>query len=238
MRPTILISLLEVIANNQSLSEKMSIFEIAKTFKQKRHKLPNQDLFLAIAKTNSDFYELKGLIENITRSIGIELKWEKMDEEVAMFDKDQSAVVTLNGQEVGKTGYLTSHLQNHFKIESEVVIAEINLTKLYATTKIPLSYKTIPKHPPIIEDLSAVFSNNVPIDNIVAEIKKSGSSLVESVKIVDIYKSDKIGTGKKSISFRIIYQKQKNTPTQKEVDETRKLIIISLQQNLLAKIRA
>jgi len=237
MRPTILISLINVIAQNQKIKDKIAIFEIAKTFIKKRGLLPQQDLQLTIVISNSNFYEVKGLIENIFEILRKKVKWEKLEQNDPIFEIDQSAKLTQNLENIGAVGMVSQNLINHFKIESTLAAAEINLTKLNLNSKIQTTYKPIPKHPPILEDLSAVFSDNVPIDDIVTQIKISGADLVSNVEIIDIYRNEKIGESKKSVAFRITYQKRTKTPTQKEVDSVKNKIIKDLSKNLLAKLR-
>src|SRR3990167_2182067 len=114
---------------------------------------------------------------------------------------------------------------------------EINLTKLFASPQIFKSYKIIPKYPPVIEDISAIFDKSVPVAEIVQLVKTAGTPLAKKVEIIDVFEDEKIGKDKKSVTLRLTYQRADKTPTQEEVTLVREKISASLTKTLKAQIR-
>ena len=49
-------------------------------------------------------------------------------------------------------------------------------------------------------------------------IQPLSSRLLESVTLLDVYRSEKIGKGKKNATFRFVYRDRKKTIAQKVVD--------------------
>ena len=83
-------------------------------------------------------------------------------------------------------------------------------------------------------------SPNSDIDifiDITEENKKSGSPLVKKIEIIDVFEDEKIGTGKKSVTLRLTYQRSDRTPTQKEVTLVREKISARLTKTFRAQIR-
>ncbi len=254
MRPTLLVSLADVIAKNQNLSgdRRIKIFEIAKTYIENGDNLPTQDLHLSIVLSGADFYQIKGIIENVFEILKREAEFEKLTKESKLFEKDLSANiiasagarlthpkgVKLNsGIVVGTVGILKSEITDQFGIKEPVAAAEINLTTVYSLPTTAKIYHQVPKYPPVIEDISAIFDRESLVTNIITEVKKAGSPLVKQVDILDIYENPKLGQNKKSITLRLTYQKSDATPTQEEVTQTRDRIIKNLEQNLKAQVR-
>jgi len=73
MRPSLIPSLLEVIAKN--LKQEIKIFELANIYlSQGNNKLPEEKLMLAAAITGKKFYHAKGIVEAILEELGIKNK--------------------------------------------------------------------------------------------------------------------------------------------------------------------
>ncbi len=237
MRPTILISLAQVIAKNQNIKNDIKIFEIAKTYLKRENDLPKQDLMLAVVFENGDFYKIKGLVENVMQILKREVKWGKFSGKNTIFEARESADLTVDGQHVGSIGILRSQITDYFQIEGKVAAAELNLSKIYTLPSKIQTYKPIPKYPPVIEDISAIFDLEVPLDKITSTVKKAGLGLVKEVEAIDVFQDEKIGRNKKSVTLRLTYQRTDQTPKQEEVTETREKIIDFLAKSFGAVIR-
>lgn len=250
MRPSTVPSLLDVISKNRNLSGKIQIFEVAKTYElshssstilssssRKRGScLPIQDLKIAFALSGSNFTEIKGIVENLFQELKRKPKFEKFSEESTLLDNNQAAVVKIGDESAGNLGMVNPKAANFFGLDNNVAIAELNLSTIYNQPSITQTYHPIPKFPPIIEDISTIFSVYTPIGDIIAEIKKA-STLIKNIEILDIYENPKLGQAKKSITLTLTYQKMSGTPTQEEVNLEREKIVKSLETNLRAKVR-
>jgi len=237
MRPTLLISLAQVIGKNQNLKSDLKIFEIAKTYLKNPNELPKQDLMLSVCLQNSNFYEIKGLIEQMFQTQNKEAKWQKLSENHRLFEKDETAEITIDRQKIGTVGILSSKTTDYFDIKGKISAAEINLSNVYDLPSSAKTYKPIPKYPPIIEDISAIFSNSTPLEGIISAVRKAGSPLVRNIEVIDIFEDEKLGVNKKSVTLRLTYQRSDRTPIQEEVNETRNNISKHLEKSFLAKIR-
>ena len=237
MRPTVLISLAQVIANNQNLEKDLKVFEVAKTYIKKEGDLPKQDLKLAIAWQNADFYQIKGLVENVFEILLRSPKFQKVTGENHLFEKEGVAQIKVGKSLVGTCGILNTQIIDYFNLEGQVAACEINLSIIYQLPTTQLSYKPVPKYPPVIEDLSAIFNQKALLVDIIAQVKKAGDPLVKKVDLIDIFKEGKIGKDKKSVTLRLTYQRSDRTPTQEEVTKTREKIIDAFSKSFQAIVR-
>ncbi len=248
MRPSTLVSLASVVAQNQNLRSDIKLFEIAKTYLppkasatggiKKGNNLPIQDLHLGIILQNSDFYQIKGVVENVFEILNLTPSFlSSRAKRSNIFLDDQSAQIKVENKVVGMLGILNPSITDHFGIDSPVAACEINLSTTYNLQPTAKSYHAIPKYPPQIEDISAIFDKETLVADIIKEIKKAGSPLIKLVEIIDIYHDEKLGSDKKSITLRLTYQKPDGTPTQEEVEKIRDTIQIELIKTLKAHIR-
>lgn len=235
MRPTIIPSLLDVIAKNKNLKEKIKIYEIAKTYDNQKD-LPQQDLKIALAASRSNFYEIKGIVENLFDLLNRKPKFEKFTEESTLVEKSASAIVKVADQAIGGLGMINQSAASHFGLEPDTAVAELNLTKIYGQPSSVKTFRAIAKFPPVIEDISAIYSVNTPLATITSEIKNS-SELIKKIEVIDIFEDPKLGEDKKSITLRLTYQKSTGTPTQDEVNIERAKTTKALEDNLRAKVR-
>ena len=236
MRPSILPSLLQAVGQNINFRQNLNLFEIANTYVSQKNTLPKQELMLSIVISNSDFYEIKGTVENIFKILKRQPKWQNSTKTSSLFSQYQSAEIKVGEIEVGRSGIINSDILDFFGIKNQAAAAEINLTKIYQLPATSYQYKPIPKYPPVIEDISAIFAKAAPITEIVELIEKT-SALVKNAEIVDIFEDQSLGENKRSVTIRLTYQKQSSTPTQKEVQSELENIINALEKEFRAKIR-
>ena len=237
MRPTIIPSLLKVISENRHLKSDIRLFEVAKTYLPQKNNLPKQDLMLATCLASANFYQAKGVVENICDYLQRKVEFAKLSKNHPILEQDQSAEIKSTDEILGTIGAVKEEILDQFEINTKTYAIEINLTKIY---QIPVSlaqYHPIPKYPPVIEDISAVVATVLPLEEIVDEVKKSGAPLVKKVDVVDVFENEKLGENKKSVSLRLTFQKTSGTPTSDEANQVKEKIISHLEKTFRAKIR-
>lgn len=120
----------------------------------------------------------------------------------------------------------------YIEIISQGTFFELNYSEI--TKKISASWRTdkvfkpLPKHPPIIEDLSLVAEDNIKTIDLIDEIKKQ-SSLVVDVSLLDEFEDSR--------TFHIIYQDKNKNLTGEEVGKIREKILKSLKEKFNVSLR-
>lgn len=114
-------------------------------------------------------------------------------------------------------------------------------SEIYIPTNLGLDrvikYEKVAVFPRVERDLSILVDANVlysDLDKIIME--KSGKYLIYS-RLYDIYEGKSIASGKKSLTFRLVFQNQKRTLTEKEIDKDFKRILKGLEDAFNATLR-
>jgi phenylalanyl-tRNA synthetase beta chain len=68
-------------------------------------------------------------------------------------------------------------------------------------------------------------------------ILQTGSPLVRSATLFDVYRGEQAGAGQKSLAYRLVYQADDHTLTDKEVAKLRNKIVRRLEKELDAALR-
>lgn len=98
-------------------------------------------------------------------------------------------------------------------------------------------FKEVSKYPETTRDISFIIDKNVNLNNYFEIVRDNALNLIEEVKLIDEYESPKIGEGKKSYTFHIVYRSHERTLTNDEVNKIQDQIIAKTKTELQATIR-
>jgi phenylalanyl-tRNA synthetase beta chain len=252
MRHSVLNSLLETVERNSRIRTRMALFEAGPIFMaSEAGERPDELQRLAIVLTGPrslpgwqkadmgkmDFYDLKGVISGLMQELHIDVHFEPGEHPT--FHPGKTARILAGEQQLGIFGELHPLVQEHYDFPANPVLAaEFNLDLLISL--IPGRYDTgpVPAYPPVLEDLAIVVDETIPADKVAELIRQAGGRIITSLTLFDIYRSEQIGSGKKSLAYSLTYQSAEKTLTDKDVAQVRQRIIRRLEQELGAKLRA
>jgi phenylalanyl-tRNA synthetase beta chain len=242
MRTTILPSILEVVARNYSYrNPECYVFEMGNEYLPvEGEALPNEPCRLGIGfyDTNEtvDFYTLKGIIEGVLAKAGVEeydierAGADSAFDEYSAFHPGRTAVVKIDGEEIGIFGELHPKVCENYGIDTRVYAAKLNIPELMAKSTDVKTYKPLPKFPATTRDLSVVCDDEIPVAVLEKAIKKSVGGILESVKLFDVYKGEQIDEGKKSVSFAISMRSLDGTLTDEQADKAMEKTLKALKE--------
>jgi phenylalanyl-tRNA synthetase beta chain len=104
------------------------------------------------------------------------------------------------------------------KQKPEIVLFELNLGELLRHIPDSITYKPIPKYPPVERDIAVIVDEDITVSEIENIIKIFSSELIEKVSVFDVYKGKNIPEGKKSLAFNIIYRSRNRTLIEDEIE--------------------
>ena len=242
MRTTALPSMLEVIARNINFSnENVRLFEMASVY------IPNEDPSLLPAENkvitlgmygDEDFYSIKGAIENIIESAGIEkVKFVSCDSDRAYHPGRCARIVTEDGRELGIFGQIHPLTAQNYGVNTTIYAASLSFDEIWNSADMTIDYKPLPKFPASSRDFSFVCDEDLEVGKIEEVMEKAAGKLLEEIKLFDIYRGEKLGEGKKSVAFRVILRAPDHTLTVEEADKVSKKILNDLKFKLDLSIR-
>jgi phenylalanyl-tRNA synthetase beta chain len=253
LRQTLLPSLLNTARENLRFLDRVSVFEIGAVYLPVADQtLPDEPRRLGIVMTGPrepeawmagqdrspmDFYDLKGVVEALLAGLGLSGTFEPGHHPA--LHPGRCAQVRIEDNVVGVMGELHPQVQEAFELPEDqpVCTLEFNLDELLAAWGAPRTMMPISVHPPVYEDLAVVVDESTTEAMVRDLITQTGSPLVRSVMLFDIYRGKQVGDGKKSLAYRLIYQADDRTLTDKEVANLRNKIVRRLERELDAALR-
>jgi len=238
MRTTLMTNMLDAMSrnNNRGINE-VKFFEVGNTFFPKQlpvTELPEERSKLCIGMYGEyDFFNLKGIIEQMLNRFGIGLKV-KAVENNPIFHSGICAGVYFDDEEVGVFGELHPQVLDNYDINKKVLMAEIDVDKIVEHKNM---IKALPKYPAMQRDIAVKVKDEVLVGDMEDIIKGINPHIIEDVKLFDVYKGSHIEKGYKSTAFSITYRNKDRTLKDKEVDKIHNMILEKLKENFDAVLR-
>ena len=252
LRQTLLSPLLHTVRENLRFRDRVAIFEIGAVYLPVQGQtLPDELRRLGVVITGPregsswldgqdralvGFYDLKGVVETLLARLG--LKGELATGEHQAFHPGRCAQVSVDGTVVGQMGELHPAVREAFGLPAQPVCAlEFDLDGLLAAWGAPRTMTAISTRPPVYEDLAVVVDESLPVIRVWELISEAGAPLLRSVALFDVYRGEQVGAGRKSLAYRLTYQADDRTLTDREVAKVRERIVRQLERELGAVLR-
>jgi phenylalanyl-tRNA synthetase beta chain len=262
LRTSLRAGLLSTLAHNQKFEQAgIRLFEIGKVFlpqhphviaseakqSQEERELPQEkEMFCAVLsgaraelswqadKEPLDFFDAKGIVENLLNQLGLKASFDIGDDEILFPGKGANIIV--DDDRIGILGELHPKVAQAFELSNTICLIEVDLEKVLTKLTGIREYQSIPRFPSVSRDIALVVDEQVSYGR-VEEIIQS-FPLVTKVTLFDLYRGEQIAEGKKSFAIRIVYQSPSHTLTDEEVDKTQEQMLGRLHQELGATLRS
>ena len=245
MRTTTIPSMMSVLAtNNYKKNKEVKLFEIARIYKDPNNNISKGEtpieekiITLGLYGENIDFYNMKGIVENILEVSNI-ARYECVSNcDNPSYHPGRVAKMVVGNDVIAIFGEINPIVTENYDISKRVYIAEISLEKLVKYSKDNKKYTEVAKFPAVERDIAVCVDNNIEVGQIEKTIIKKSKGILEDIKLFDIYKSEKLGLDKKSIAFSLIFRSKEKTLTDEEINKTLEEIILELKKVYNADLR-
>ncbi|MGN0031137.1 MAG: phenylalanine--tRNA ligase subunit beta, partial [Candidatus Gastranaerophilaceae bacterium] len=182
-------------------------------------------------KTKTDFFTVKGIVENLINELGIarRIKIVPLEEtELAkthkIFHPYRTAVILLLGkkpQPIGYYGQIHPTIQDKLKLNQEAFLFKIDLDEVITTVKESVPrFKHIPQFPEVKRDLAFIINDTISVDDIQKVIKGGvKQNIFKGSEVFDVYQGEHVEEGFKSVAFRIKMQDENATLTDEIIEQ-------------------
>jgi phenylalanyl-tRNA synthetase beta chain len=162
------------------------------------------------------FFDLKGDVETLLAPFS---HWTLYyDEKTAdYYHPGRSARAVMDGATVAQFGQIHPDVAAARKLRQDVFVAEIYLDRLYQHDLRQVRYEALPRFPAVERDFSFVFDDGVEFEKIHQSVVGLGITELRSFAPVEIFRGEKVGTGKYSILMRAKLQSSERTLRDDEV---------------------
>lgn len=253
LRTDLLPSLLQVANYNANRNnEDIAIYEIGKVFKTEQDQLtelPHESYYLAglamgkLHPSNwsgtgisTDFFVVKGSIENLFEQLGI-TDVHYVADEIKGLHPGRGAWIEVAGERLGYLGQLHPELQKQWDLKTTIVY-QLNIDSILAREIETIEYQFLPRYPAIRRDIALVVDLDVTAGALLQAIRSNAGEWLEALDIFDLYQGEHIATGKKSIAFSLVYRHPERTLNDEEIQTAQERILQALRETYQAEIRS
>ncbi|MEP7318646.1 MAG: phenylalanine--tRNA ligase subunit beta [Panacibacter sp.] len=249
LRPSMLETALESIAYNiNRRNTNLRFFEFGKTYKSQSAGIykeeehfalyitgnANHDTWQEKAKT-SGFFMAKGIATSLLGVCGFgNIQFEVPVQK----EKGTYHEIKYKNTHVGWLSEVNqAHLHN-FDIKQAVYFIDLSYAAILGLhDKQKTVYSEISKFPSVQRDLAIVIDLHISYAEIEKILKKLNIAKLQEIRLFDVFESDKIGAGKKSMALSFTFADEEKTLTDKETDSLMQKISEAFEKELNATIR-
>lgn len=245
LRTSLLPGLLQVIKYNfDHQNHDVSGFEIGRVHFKENDNYDEQSLAGIILTGKSsphywenkpqdvDFYALKGILEGVLKELGVTNSVFKPSAYPTLHSGRQAAIY-VNDLELGSMGEVHPAIQRRLDVPQRIYFAEISLQALMQVSQKAFQMHALPIYPASERDWTLTLKDEIPIYDIITRIYSIASHLLETVFLLDIYRSEKLGIGQKNVTLRFVYRDNTKTIEQEAVEAEHRRIIIEVSSQYL-----
>ncbi|MCW5914571.1 MAG: phenylalanine--tRNA ligase subunit beta [Chitinophagaceae bacterium] len=245
MRPDMLATALESIAHNINRKNKdLRFFEFGKSYSAEGKKYKERNhLSILVTGAHSrkgwnsqekqvDIFYLKGIAQALCRLAGLEVSVE--------VDDKKGCIAFLSGKtSVAMLSRVADNYLMKFSIKQPVFFLDIDWDRFVtASLDNVIEYKPVARYPAVSRDLSMVLDRSVQFGEIEEVIHALKIKRMQRIQMFDLYESDKLGVGKKSVALNFIFSDPEKTLTDQDTDGMMNKIIRTLSEKVNAEIRS
>ena len=188
------------------------------------------------------WFEAKGRIEQLFNQLSLPTKWHNnsLNTLNEIIHNYRSAEIYSNsGTKIGVFGQIHPILANNLNLSPEIYLFEfdIEVIQTQIQTNNLSVYKEYSLYPKIIKDVSFIVKENIEFKDLQEILYLNGTQFLSEVNLLDEYKGDSIPNEHISLCLQLIFQSNKKTLQNKEIEAILDNIRLILTQEFNATIR-
>ena len=183
----------------------------------------------------TDFYLVKGLLERLFRSVGLEADYAPAEE--PFLHPGKSARLECGGAVLGWVGEVHPLVLQAFDLPAGAMAAEVDLDEVLALVAGTPLFEDLLTYPALEQDLALMVDRALPAAAVVRAVSEAGGPLLRAVRIFDLYEGSQLPEGKKSLALRLTFRSGDRTLSEAEVNESRVGMLAALKAGIGAELR-
>jgi phenylalanyl-tRNA synthetase beta chain len=126
-----------------------------------------------------------------------------------------------DGTLVGHAGELHPKAVAALGLPSRTCAAELDVDVLTAASDVTVQARDLSTYPVAQSDVALVVDERVSAAALESALRQGAGEMLESISLMDIYRGDQVGPGRKSLAYRLVFRAPERTLTTKEVNGLR-----------------
>jgi phenylalanyl-tRNA synthetase beta chain len=186
----------------------------------------------------SDFYYIKSVIASVSATAGAGLvpvyKTAASGNEFYEYYAD----IYINEKLIGTAGQLREDVIYDNKLKQKPFMFELDVNSIFELVEKNQQYIQIARFPSVKRDISVVVGDDVAQDSVESVIRSDYRQLIKSLTLFDMYKGNQVASGCKSLSYNIVFQSDKKTLSEADINKAMDRIINKLKNEVKAELRS
>jgi phenylalanyl-tRNA synthetase beta chain len=249
LRGSLLSSLLEAVDHNiRNGNASLRLFEIGRTYAVAESGFSERGMLGAAitgaaqerswhtAGRNSDFFDLKGAIEEFISALHLEKDVIFYYDRTSTLSPD-ALIIEVKGRYIGQAVAVSDDILATFGIDQPVMYAEFEVDVLREVLTEQQAYTAVAKFPAVLRDLAVIVEEVVTADALNKSIAASGAANLREWRVVDVFRHDSLGAGKKSMAFSMTFRADDRTLKDDEIQAAVRAVLEALRRDHQAELR-
>ena len=182
-----------------------------------------------------DFFDVKADVAALLAATGDSRSFAFAPASLPALHPARSARVLRRTAPVGWIGELHPNLVRLLDFTYTPVLFELDVEAALAVQR--ANYREISRFPQIRRDLAIVIDEAVTLSTLAERVTLAASSLLQDLRVFDVYRGAGLEPGRKSVALGLIFQDISRNLTHDDVDRLMACVVTDLRENLNARIR-
>ncbi len=249
LRTATLGHLLETLAANLRFTDRdLSLFELDKLFIPAGAGLPEERRLLTAVsgqhlsspgwdgQRETTFFDIKGLARLLFERFGID-EIEAAPFCHPTFQAGRCATLSAGETLLAAFGEISPTTRALFDIDQTAWALLVDVAALLTLAGDAPTFQPLPRFPAVVQDVSIVVDLDSESAAFSEAILSAGGGIIESVRLIDEYRGDQVPTGKRGLTYSIVYRNPETTLTDDEVATQHAKIVRALEARFQATLR-
>lgn len=174
-------------------------------------------------------------VVELCRELGVDA--DIQNSQFAPFHPGRCAEIHVNNKVIGHAGEFNPSVIEKYGLAGKIYGFEIDIDVLIENS-ISKTAPVFSAMPVVKEDLAFVLDKSVQAISIIKTIKESAGSILEEIRLFDVYEGSNIGPGKKSLAFNLRFRSSDRTLESDEISKIRAQLIKVVEQTHGGSLRS
>jgi phenylalanyl-tRNA synthetase beta chain len=184
-----------------------------------------------------DVADAKGIVELVLRGTGID-NWVLEPGAERPFHPGRSGAAVVGDRRVGWLGELHPADATRLDLGGPVAVAELDVAALEISDARSVSFRDVPRFPPVRRDLAFVLPVEIPAGDALAALVDAGGPLLDRATLFDVFRGGAIAEDRKSLAFSLEFRAADRTLTDQEVEPIVGAIVERMRSVFGGELRA
>lgn len=182
-----------------------------------------------------DFFYARGVVEDLLAGHAVTFA----PGEHPITHSGRTATVSVGGEPLGLVAELSEAVVTGRDLPRRTCIFELDGDALRRLSPAEPSARSTapPRFPAVTRDLAPVFAKSVPYARIQAVAERAAGSLLESLRLIDVYEGANLGPERHSLTLRFTFRSPERTLRDEEAETALAHVRTALRDELEAELR-